>query len=39
MTEEEDRVAHADQNALLKRAFDPVLTEPIPARMYLKRPP
>jgi anti-sigma factor RsiW len=39
MTEEEDRVANADQNAALKRAFDGVLTEPIPARMYLKRPP
>jgi len=39
MTEEEDRVANADQNNLLRRQFDPVLTEPIPARMYLKRPP
>ena len=38
MTEEEDRVANADQNALLKRQFDTVLTEPIPARMYLRRP-
>ena len=38
MTEEEDRVANADQNNLLRRQFDPVLTEPIPARMYLKRP-
>jgi anti-sigma factor RsiW len=25
--------------AALKAAFDPVLTEPIPARMYLRRPP
>ena len=38
MTEEEDRAANADQNNLLRRQFDPVLTEPIPARMYLKRP-
>jgi anti-sigma factor RsiW len=38
MTEGEDRVAHAEQNALLKRHFDGVLTEPIPARMYMKRP-
>lgn len=39
MTEEEDRAANADQNNLLRRQFDTVLTEPIPARMYLKRPP
>ncbi len=39
MTEEEDRVEYAEQNALLKRQFDAILTEPIPARMYLKRPP
>ncbi|MBC8021938.1 MAG: anti-sigma factor [Burkholderiales bacterium] len=38
MTEEEDRVEYADQNSLLRRQFDTVLTEPIPARMYLKRP-
>jgi anti-sigma factor RsiW len=38
MTEEEDRVEYADQNNLLRRQFDAVLTEPIPARMYLKRP-
>ena len=38
MNEEADRVEYAEQNALLKRRFDPVLTEPIPARMYLKRP-
>ena len=38
MTEEEDRVEYADQNNLLRRQFDTVLTEPIPARMYLKRP-
>ena len=37
MTEEEDRAEYADQNNLLRRHFDPVLTEPIPARMYLKR--
>ena len=28
----------AEQAALLKRHYDPVLTEPIPARMYLRRP-
>jgi anti-sigma factor RsiW len=38
MTEEEDRVEYAEQNALLKRQFDGVMTEPIPARMYLMRP-
>jgi len=38
MTEEEDRVEFADQNNLLRRRFDTVLTEPIPARMYMKRP-
>ncbi len=38
MTEEEDRVEYAEQNNLLRRTFDAVLTEPIPARMYLKRP-
>jgi anti-sigma factor RsiW len=32
MTEEEDRMEYAEQNALLKRQFDAVLTEPIPAR-------
>jgi anti-sigma factor RsiW len=38
MNEEEDRVEYAEQNSLLKRRFDPVLTEPIPTRMFLKRP-
>jgi anti-sigma factor RsiW len=38
MTEEEDRVEYADQNNLLRRQFDSVMTEPIPARMYMKRP-
>jgi anti-sigma factor RsiW len=38
MTEEEDRMEYAEQNTLLKRQFDGVMTEPIPARMYLKRP-
>jgi anti-sigma factor RsiW len=38
MTEDEDRMANADQNALLRRHFEPVLTEPIPARMYLQPP-
>ena len=27
-----------EQTAQLKRAFDPVMTEPIPARMYLRKP-
>lgn len=35
----EDERAYAEQTAKLKRVFDPVLSEPIPARMYLKRPP
>lgn len=39
MTEEEDRVEYAEQNNMLRRRFDAVMTEPIPARMYLKRPP
>ena len=38
MTEEEDRVEYAAQNAALHRYFDAVMTEPIPARMYMKRP-
>lgn len=38
MTEEEDRVEYAEQNNILKRHYDPVLTEPIPTRMFLKRP-
>jgi anti-sigma factor RsiW len=32
-------VEYAAQNAALHRQFDSVLTEPIPARMYLRRPP
>jgi anti-sigma factor RsiW len=38
MTEEEDRIEYAAQNTELHRKFDAVLTEPIPARMYMKRP-
>ena len=38
MTEEEDRVEYADQNNALRRQFDSVLTEPIPAQMFMKRP-
>src|SRR5262249_37977457 len=38
MTEEEDRIEYAAQNAALHRKFDAVLTEPIPASMYMKRP-
>jgi anti-sigma factor RsiW len=38
MTEDEDKMEYAEQNNILRRAFDPVMTEPIPARMYMKRP-
>ena len=38
MSEPLDDPEMAEQAALLKRHFDPVLTEPIPARMYLRRP-
>jgi len=37
MSTEED-LKYADQTAAIKRRFDPVMTEPIPARMYLKSP-
>jgi anti-sigma factor RsiW len=30
---------YAEQTALIKQHFDPVLTEPIPARMHLRQPP
>jgi anti-sigma factor RsiW len=33
-----DEMSYAEQTAMLKRHFDPVLTEPIPARMYLRQP-
>jgi anti-sigma factor RsiW len=36
--EDEESRVQAEQTALLRRHFDPVLSEPIPARMYLKRP-
>ena len=38
MNEAEDRVEYAEQNTLLRKQFDSVMTEPIPARMYLRRP-
>lgn len=38
MSDPRDDPEMAEQAALLKRHFDPVLTEPIPARMYLRRP-
>lgn len=38
MSEREDDRKYAEQTAKLKRHFDPVLTEPIPARMYLRQP-
>ncbi|HSN22208.1 MAG TPA: anti-sigma factor [Usitatibacter sp.] len=37
MSTEEDQ-KYADLTAAIKRRYDPVLTEPIPARMYLKSP-
>ena len=37
MTAEEDR-KYAGQTLAIKRHFEPVMTEPIPARMYLKSP-
>lgn len=30
---------YAEQTAALKHEFEPVMTEPIPARMFLRRPP
>jgi anti-sigma factor RsiW len=30
---------YAAQTAMIKQAFDPVMTEPIPARMHLRQPP
>lgn len=30
---------YAAQTAMIKRHFDPVITEPIPARMHLRQPP
>jgi len=38
MSREED-LKYADLTSAIKRRFDPILTEPIPARMYLKSPP
>ena len=38
MSDHRDDPLMAEQAALLKRHFDPVLTEPIPARMYLRQP-
>ena len=38
MSEPQEDPEMAEQAALLKRHFDPILTEPIPARMYLRRP-
>lgn len=38
MTDHNEEQAWAEQKALLKRHFDPVTTEPIPARMYLRQP-
>ena len=37
MTAEED-IKYADQTAAIKRRFDPIMTEPIPARMFLRSP-
>ena len=38
MSGPEDDPVFAEQARLLKHHFDPVLTEPIPARMYLRQP-
>jgi anti-sigma factor RsiW len=38
MSLDNERDPVAEQTAMLKRHFDPVLTEPIPARMYLRPP-
>lgn len=38
MSRPENDPAFAEQTRLLKRHFDPVMTEPIPARMYLRQP-
>ena len=37
MTAEEDR-KYAEQTAAIKRRFEPVMTEPIPARLYMRSP-
>jgi anti-sigma factor RsiW len=37
-SEDQESRVQAEQAAMLRRHFDPVLEEPIPARMYLKRP-
>jgi anti-sigma factor RsiW len=39
MTPADEEREYAAQAELLRQHFDPVLTEPIPARMYLRRPP
>ncbi|HXN16517.1 MAG TPA: anti-sigma factor [Usitatibacter sp.] len=38
MTSADDRPEDAQLRAMLRRHFDPVLSEPIPARMHLRRP-
>lgn len=38
MSQRDDDGKYAEQTAMLRRHFDPVLTEPIPARMYLRQP-
>ena len=37
-TDTSEDAKYAEQTAAIKRRFDPILTEPIPARMYLKSP-
>ncbi len=39
MTTSDPRDDYAEQTALIKRHFEPVLTEPIPARLHLRPPP
>lgn len=38
MSQRDDDSKYAEQTAMLKQHFDPVFTEPIPARMYLRQP-
>ena len=38
MSAQDPRDEYAEQTAMIKQHFDPVLTEPIPARMHLRSP-
>jgi anti-sigma factor RsiW len=39
MNADAQRDDFADQTALIKQFFEPVMTEPIPARMHMRKPP